>query len=377
MLKSSFKRIGINLLFLFPGKVGGTEIFARKLLEIVDKTFAKENLVVVYCQKEFANTVNYQNIKISVCPIFFSNKMSRLFYELLILPFVLLRDKIDLLHSMGYTSPIITNCPKIVTIFDTQYISFPNTISKFYRTIYLILIPLIAKTCDKIITVSTFSKNEIIKNLKVDPGKIQVIYGGVSQIVNKPVSDLDRGNYIMTSAATHPHKNILNLVKAFNTLITDEKFKKFKLIISGFPSIGQNDITNFLIKNKLTNQVKFLGWLDHSKNLEKMSKARLFVFPSLYEGFGLPALESLSLGTPLVVSNSASLPEVVGNSAVIINAQKSRNILLGIKKVLTNQILRNNNVKNGLQRAKLFGWKKSADKTIVLYKSFLNYGQLS
>src|SRR3972149_12270480 len=113
--------LGINLLFLEPGRVGGSETFARELWDILDADFAKKNKVIAYCTESFSRTVSFENITLHRCLKNADNKFHRLFFEIFILPVILFRDRIDVLHSMGYTSPLFTHCRKVVTIFDTQF----------------------------------------------------------------------------------------------------------------------------------------------------------------------------------------------------------------------------------------------------------------
>jgi len=359
--------IGINALFLEPGKVGGSETFAREWLKRIDNDLAKRDKIIVYCCRSFSKSVSYKNIIVKSVLGDSSNKIPRLFYEFFILPFLLIKDRVNILHSMGYTSPLFTHCPKVVNIFDTQFASVPYTLSFSTRLIYRILMPLIARRNNLVITISYFSKKEIMNHLGVSGKKIEVIYGAPDFTVKVLMRKDQKDIFIMTSSATHPHKNVDKLIKAFDILVRDSKFSNLSLFITGFPAKGHSEVLSLIDALKLKKQVKFLGWIKRGELVSLMRRSLLFVFPSVYEGFGLPPLEAMACGTPVLVSDKASLPEVVGNAAVIINPQDPTDIARKMKNVLTDESKYEELVKKGRARSAMFSWDKSYEELLSVY----------
>lgn len=353
---------GINILFLEPGKVGGSETYTREILNRIDKYFAIKNTVFLYCSESFSKTAKYANIRKVVCIKNSSGNLYRLFYEIFLLPFLLVKNNINILLSLGYTSPIITHCKKIVAIYDLQYKSVPYTVSLTTRVVYNLLIPLVLRFNNKIIVPSNFSKNEILKYYKVDREKIEVVYGGVTKQKLPPLSYEERGNYIMTAAASHPHKNLDVLVDAFNLVVKKQEYKDLKLYITGFPSLAHKKILDKIKKLSLDKEVVFLGWIDRKKYFEILHKAKAFIFISSYEGFGFPPLEAMSVGTPVIASKNGSLEEVLGKSVLAVNNPRdSTEVSKKILKVIDgdNEKLYNGLIQYGLERSEYFGWDKS------------------
>lgn len=363
--------IGINILFLEPGEVGGSEIFARELLKRIDKDIAKKLRVIVYCRETFSKTVSYRNIILKSVLKGSGTKFKKILYELFVLPLVLIKDRVDLLHSMGYTSPIFTHCRKMVSILDTQFATVPYTVSFSVRLVYRFLMPLVAKSNKHIITLSNFSKREIVKNLGVSGSKISIVQGASDIDFRKPIERTNRGNYIMTSSATYPHKKVDRLVEAFAVLSKSGRFPNLELKITGFPAMGHVKLINTIKKHHLSEKVKFLGWVKRTKYFHLLRNSLLFVFPSVYEGFGLPPLEAMASGTPVLVSKKASLPEVVGKAGIFIDSEDPKGTARKIGEVLRNNRKYEQLVKKGLQRAKVFSWDKSYNKLRKIYRKFL------
>ena len=351
--------LGINILFLEPSKVGGSETYTREILEEIDNNLARNNNVYLYCTDSFSKTVNYKNIIKIICIKDASNKFIRFFYEIVLLPFLLIKNEVNILMSLGYTSPIFTHCKKIVVIHDMQYKSVPYTLSPLARLMYNLIIPLVLRFNDRIIVPSKFSKNEILKYYRINENKISVIYEGVRKINVKPVSTKNKRNYIMTSAASHPHKNLDVLIKAFYLFIKKYKYKNIKFYISGFPSIAHPKVLSMIDKYKLSKRIIYIGWVEREKYLEILRNSKVFVFASSYEGFGLPPLEAMSLGVPVISSIKGSLKEILGNYPLHIEDPKNAYEIadkLSIVFDKNKSSFVNLLTKIGLSRSKEFKW---------------------
>lgn len=284
-------------------------------------------------------------------------------WEQIELPIYLRKQGDPLLVNLANLPPLIYK-NKICTIHDLSFLRNPQWFSRKYYYYYRFMTPKIAKTCKKIITVSEFSKNEIIKLLNISNEKIINIYNSNSDTFKSIPSSKPKNNYedyILAVSSANPRKNFKNLILAFNKL----QPRKIKLLIVGsdnkvFASTGLNKLVN------MNSNIIFTGYMSDIELAKLYTGAKLFVYPSLYEGFGIPPLEAMACGCPVVVSNTASLPEVCGEAAYYINPYNVDDIAKGIGIVLNDSKLQQELRQKGFDRVKLFSWEKSAKKIMKL-----------
>ena len=257
---------------------------------------------------------------------------------------------------------------KIVTIHDIGHIRFPNSYSYSYRKYYKIVIPLMLKYSRHIITVSEFSKREIANYYGINEEKISVIYNGISEKF-KPRKKNITEKYILGVSSIAYHKNFLNLIKAYEKLRT----RNIKLYIVGelndkiFGKNGKKIIENI----KSNENIKFLGRVTDDELIELYSNAQCFVYPSLYEGFGIPPLEAQACGCPVVLSDIPVFREVYKNSAVYFNPTDPQDIADKIDLILSNNDLRNELSIKGLKNSKKYTWEKSAEAFFKILQKIL------
>lgn len=216
------------------------------------------------------------------------------------------------------------------------------------------------KKVDRIITGSSFSKMEIVDFLGFDENKIDVIYHGVNHDVfyktNEKTLDLPQ-NYILAVGSVEPRKNLATLLRAYASL--DKDFKnEFKLVLVGFKGWNNNEIVQLINDNK--DYVIYLGFVNDDMLREVYNRATVFVYPSLYEGFGIPPLEAMACGAPVISSNAASLPEACGDCAVYVDPKSQNEIANAISKLARDKDLISLLSNKGLNRAREFTWKTSA-----------------
>ncbi len=362
--------IGFNLLYLFPNAVGGTETYARGLIDGLIKIDNK-NKYILFCNRECAPTFfESSNIKVIELPISAQNRVKRSLFEVFVLPYYLWKYKIDLVHSLGYSSPIFSTCPRVVNIYDLNWYYHPEDFSLFRRVSWIMFVLSSAIFSNKIITTSQSSKKHISKILKIKPKKIEVVYGGTPKM-QKPNSRKSlaklgvKGKYIFTLTADIPHKNIIGLLEAYKILA--QSGKKYTLVIGG--SRGQMDkiARSFIAKHKLGERIIILGWLTDRELSTLYKYATVFVLPSLHEGFGFPVLEAFIFGTPLISSEAFSLKEVVGSAGLFFDPKKPSEIAASIAKGMDDVVLRKKLAKLGKKRATTFRWIDSANRALDVY----------
>ena len=278
------------------------------------------------------------------------------------LPVVMKKLKADLLWSPCNIGPVcIRN--HVVTIHDASIFAGPQWFSKRFRMYYRLILPIMGRVAKRVITDSNFSREELVKYRVCDDRKITVIPAGVNPEFTPDKSKILDFPYILTVGSRDPRKNVLQFVNAWQRLPIHIKGNR-KLVIAGG---GAKSFAAEIFKI-IPNDVNFTGYINDKDLPSFYSGADAFVYPSLYEGFGLPPLEAMACGCPVVVSNVASLPEVCGDAAYYVDPYNVESIAEGMQKVLTDDTLRQNLIKKGLERAKLFSWEKAAKEHLKVFE---------
>jgi len=281
-------------------------------------------------------------------------------WEQIELPVYLLRKNNPLLISFSGLGPVFYK-RHISTIHDLAFYRNSEWFSFYYRTFYKIMTPILVRYVNKIITVSEFSKSEIINILRVPKEKITVVYNAVSFPSTSEVSK-DKENYILAVSSIDPRKNFLALIKAFNSMNQPE----YQLYIVGKKDrvFKDNDLGDFCSRNN----IKFLGYISDKDLISYYKKASLFVYPSLYEGFGIPPIEAMSCGCPVLVSDIPVIREVCGDAAFYCNPYDYADIAAKMKQILSDKKNVINKINKGFEQIKQYNWEKSAQKVLALIK---------
>lgn len=271
----------------------------------------------------------------------------------------------DILFTTSLLEGSLLNKRHIIAVQDCIPYVFPEYYKKQYY-LYKFILPKILSRSLRIITCSNFSKSSIIEIYKIPEQKISVIYNGINQINLDGNLNTPKKDYILYVGRSSPIKNLGRLIKAFK-IITN----KYKLGLKLVLTCQKSDVPFDLIKG-LEKHIEFTGYVSEDQLAQLYREALLFVFPSLYEGFGFPPLEAMAHGCPTLVSNVASLPEVCGDAAYFVDPYDEESIAEGIYQVVTNSTLRETLIQKGLKRAKLFTWEESGKKHIEVFEEILN-----
>lgn len=369
-------RIGVNWLFLLPGIVGGTETYAVSLLKALGQRDL-ENEYCIFLNKESAHLEmpSYRNFKRIVCPVRAKIRVARYIWEQTVLPFQARSHNLDLLHSLGYVQPLRLPCASIVTIHDLNFHNLANWMPCEKRMLLRFFVTRSAQRADHIITVSEFSKKQIVEILGIPEDKITVTYNAVRQrghqaqpfeIVSAQYG-LHRP-YILALSSFSPHKNMAALIKAF-AILRQRGFRDLQLVVAGHPP-KDNRSLKMLLEDyySLIDAVVFMGYVRDDVLPTLYAHAEAFVFPSLYEGFGIPVLEAFLYGAPVACSNAAALPEIAGDAACYFDPTNVEDMADVISRLLDNEALRKLLVKRGKERVTHFTWEETARKTLEVYK---------
>ncbi len=297
------------------------------------------------------------------------------------IPRAIAREKADLFHAPHYVLPPLVRCPTVVTIHDCIHLMFPQYLPNRWALTYArTSISLAAKHATRVLTVSESSKRDIQKFVDIPPGKIDVIYNsfdprfGVEP--NEETVDRVRERYqlhtdfVLYAGNVKPHKNLERLIDAFH-IVRKRGLDNLKLVLIGDEISKYTALRRAVHRHRLHNYVRFLGYLPQETLAVMYRLASVFVFPSLYEGFGLPPLEAMASGTPVVTSNVSSLPEVAGDAAVLVDPYDADAIAEGIYRVLTDPGLRDELRRRGPERASQFSWESSVRRVREIYGQVL------
>ncbi len=370
-------RIGINSLFLIPGKVGGTETALRNLVRKLQE-IDRENDYVLYTNRENAGTfeLHQENFREVRCPLRATSRPSRIAWEQLLLPLQALRDRLDVLHSPGYTAPLMLPCASVVTIHDLNYHFFPEDWSTSALWANRFLIPWVARRSTRVITDSRSSQHDIAELLGVAAAKLDVIHLGVdgNLLPSTPgeIAAVKRrlelsGDFILTVTASHPHKNLDGLLRSYDQLGRSWAALP-PLVIVGISGLQRATVEKLLAARKGPGRVVLTGWVGDLELAALYRGARVFVFASRYEGFGFPVLEAMSIGTPVVSSNATSLPEVVGDGGILIDPLDEAAMGSAVRRVWEDEHLREELIARGFAQARRFTWDAAARKTLASYR---------
>lgn len=425
-------RIGIDCrTILNPGGgekagVGHYTYYLIKNLLALDK----KNNYILFFDSRFRGTDEFfqPNVKIKFFPFYQYKKYLPITYSQMLIGAMLAREKLDVFHSPANTLPLTYGGRSVVTVHDLAIYKYPD----FFPTKFLnrqifstrVLVPRSLAKADKIIAVSKNTKTDIVEEFGIPENKIEVIYEGavIEKLSQGGQSDLTgikkkyglEGEYILFLGTIEPRKNIVNLIKAFRNLkmVYDSPAKNHQLVIAGargwrdqavYREIAGANASILGRQNRRSGEerrsgidirgekkikkegerrkgaerrrgepIRYVGYVPHEDKLSLLSHATCFVFPSLYEGFGLPVLEAMGLGVPVVTSNLSSLPEVLGEAGILINPNKESEIIDALQQIITDPGLREIFKVRGLKRAKSFNWRHCAEKTLEIYESVVN-----
>jgi len=273
----------------------------------------------------------------------------------------LLFHPVDILFIPAHTVPIIHPENTAVVIHGLEYEFCPKAYSFWGRIYMRVAIKNSCRWAKKIIAVSKNTKKDLINLYKVSEDKIKVVYNGVS--INNQDTRNDNRNikYLLFIGRLEERKNILGIVEAFGIL--KEKYKiPHKLVLAGNPGYGYENSKLKIQNSKFRNDIVLKGFVSEDEKYSLLKNADVFLFPSFYEGFGLPIIEAQSAGAPVVTSNISSMPEVVNASAILVNPNSSQEIAEATFRLILNENLRNDIIRRGFENVKRFSWDKCAEE---------------
>lgn len=345
-------------------------------------SFTKDFIIYVLIQDDDDSLDSIESLAIILVRVD-SNRFRKLFHrfylEQIYIPYLVFKLDIDIVHSLHYSFPIMHSAKKVVTMCDMIFFKYPELHLRRKVLYFRFFIWLSTFIANKVICISKSTEQDYLKHFRVAPKLTTVIELGkdesytpniererVDLVLRKYNITMD---YILFIGTIEPRKNIVNLIFSFAKLVATGCH--LHLVIVGKKGWHYDEVFSLVIKLRLEDKIIFTGFVDEDEKPPILVGAKIFVYPSIYEGFGIPVLESLACGTPTITSNISSMPEVAGNAAVLINPLNVDEIYLAMKNLLNDKELCDELRARGLKQSSRFNWRLTAERTVITYRSVL------
>jgi glycosyltransferase involved in cell wall biosynthesis len=306
-------------------------------------------------------------------PVSARNRVQWVLGEQLLLPRLAAREGVELVHSLASTAPLRGRFARVVTVHDLIYARFPEAHAGIRDHGMRVLVPGAARRSDRVIADSQSTRQDLVELLGLAPDRIDVVplgLGAVRRAQPAPEAavrerlQLGDRDVVLSLSAKRPHKNLRALIDALAQV--DERVRPI-LVLPGYPTAHEAELRKHAAARGLTGDVRFPAWVSAEELEGLWALARAFVFPSLYEGFGLPVLEAMARGVPVACSDASSLPEVAGDAALLFDPHSPAQIAAALSRLLTDAGMRERLAERGRERVRQFSWERSARLTLDSY----------
>jgi len=363
-------RIGFDATIL-TRPLTGVGVYTARLVEALART-ARFDEVFIFAHKPLFGLSDELPVNI----VSRRSPNAHIFVQF-ILPRLLKEYDIDVLHGPNFYLPLISKTPSVVTVHDLSAQLFPEQHSHKHRLSQKLLRPSLKKA-DRIIAVSEATARDIEGFWSGVKNKVKIVYNGIDSDF-KPASD-DKiskirkqyrlpEKFVLFVGTLEPRKNVARLVEAYSD--ARDNLDGAKLVIAGGKGWLFDEIFTKVEKLGISDEVLFTGYIPREDLPALYSAAEVFCYPSLYEGFGFPPLEAAACGTPVLTSNRSSIPEIMNDAALLVNPESIEEISRGLVRLFRDDGLRKDLIERGQERASMFNWKKTALKTLAIYKNLL------
>ena len=320
-LSEAHPHIGLNLIFLVPDETGGMEVAARELIPALLAQAPPGMRFTAFINREAAAASDRpwgELLPAVTVPVSARNRVQWVLGEQALLPRLAAKAGVDLVHSLASTAPLRGRFRRVVTVHDLIYARFPEAHSGLREKGMRVLVPQAARRSDRVIADSHSTRDDLTELLHIPPERIDVVPLGIGRVRREaPLpEDQTRARFelgarrvVLSLSAKRPHKNLLALIDALGRIPSEERPV---LVLPGYPTAHEAELRERARARGLEDDVRFPAWVSAEELEGLWALARAFVFPSLYEGFGLPVLEAMARGVPVACSNASSLPEVAG-----------------------------------------------------------------
>lgn len=380
-------RIALDALILH-GRYAGVEHYVHQLIVALRRQ-DRENEYLVYVPRDAATReFNAENFAVRRAPFSGRQKVRRVMWQQLAMPSSLAAERVELLHGPAYVLPLQARCRRVVTVHDVIVFARPDLAKASNRWHYRTVVPRAVARADRVITLSRHARDALLRHLEVEPQKIVVSYQGVRETFC-PVTDEPRlggvrerydlpGRFFLFVGQIEPKKNVMACIEAMREYAR-RGGPPAKLVIAGKIGWRARAFTRAIADPTVREHVRYVGYVDDEDLAALYSLAEALLFPSLYEGVGVPPLEAMACGCPAIVSDRAALPEVVGDAALVVplpedgespsgRAAFASALARAMMRLDEDERLRADLVSRGLKRARRFSWARHAREVLDVYR---------
>jgi glycosyltransferase involved in cell wall biosynthesis len=372
--------VGLNLIFLVPGETGGMEVAARELIPALLAEAPPGMRFTAFVNREAAAAGDGpwgELLPAVTVPVNARNRVQWVLGEQTLLPRLAAKAGVDVVHSLASTAPLWGRFRRVVTVHDLIYARFPEAHAGIRDKGMRVLVPQATRRSHRVIADSQSTRNDLIELLSVRSDRIDVVplgLGGVRRVAPLPEREvrarfeLGERRVVLSLSAKRPHKNLLALIGALARIPAEDRPL---LVLPGYPTAHEAELRERAASAGVAGDVRFPAWVSAAEVEGLWALAEAFVFPSLYEGFGLPVLEAMARGVPVACSNASSLPEVAGDAALLFDPRDESEIAEAVRRLLSDQALREQLRTRGLRRVTEFTWQRTARLTLESYRRAL------
>jgi glycosyltransferase involved in cell wall biosynthesis len=383
-LRSRAPHVGLNLVFLVPGETGGMEVAARELIGALLAEAPAGMRFTAFVNREaaaagFVAPWDGRLTTVTV-PVNARNRVQWVLGEQTLLPPLAARAGCDVVHSFASTAPAWGSFRRVLTVHDLIYARFPDAHPGLRDRGMRVLVPLGARRSTRVIAISQSTRRDLIELLRLPADRIDVVPQGLGAVrrtdgrsaqATRARFALGERRVLLTLSAKRPHKNLLALIGAL-ALIPPER--RPLLVLPGYPTWHETQLRAHAAALEVSDDVRFEGWVEEEEMEGLWHIADCFVYPSLYEGFGLPVLEAMTRGVPVACACTSSLPEVAGDAALLFDPRSEPAIARAVERLLGDGALAASLRERGYERVREFSWERTARLTLDSYARALAGG---
>ncbi len=384
--------VGLNMIYLVPGETGGMEVYARELIPALldaagrfgDGSEASVSRIggsgrdvrfTAFLSREAAAAGGPwgELLPAVTVPVDARRREQWVLGEQVLLPRLAARAGVDIVHSLASTAPVRGRYRRVVTVHDLIYARFPEAHSGIRDLGMRVLVPLAVRRSQRVIAISQSTRRDLVELLGTSPAKIDVVPQGLGAVARAPALGalqtrarfgLGERRVLLTLSAKRPHKNLLALIGALARIPPE---RRPLLVAPGYPTWHEAELRARAAELGIAGDVRLEGWLGEREIEGLWALADAFVYPSLYEGFGLPVLEAMARGVPVACADASSLPEVAGGAALLFDPHDEREMAQTIERLLGDPALARSLRERGTSRARELTWDRTARLTLESY----------
>lgn len=358
-------RIGINALYLLPGGVGGTETYLRELLEWMPRIAPEhEFFLIVNRESEAAELSENHHMHTVRTGVSATSRPARLLYEQLRLPAQARSLGLDVLFNPGFTAPALCGCPCVTTFHDLQHKLHPEFFRRLDLPAWNFFLGIAARRSRRILAVSQATADGFRRFYPKAKQPIDITPLGAREVFfSLRSSSLPPDDVLLCVSTLHPHKNHVRLIRTFAKWRA-ESGSVTRLVLAGMKGFATGEVEQTIAECEAADFVTLTGWISDQRLLALYRDARAFIFPSLFEGFGIPVVEALACGIPTAVSAIEPMQSHTGDAALLFDPFDEQAIAVAISRILSDETLRARLTVEGPRQATQFRWEQTARLTV-------------